>query len=134
MSHGCNAGASKSRHHLLAEDVLAVHSEYRAKKTWAFGARRMTKLSAASGGVDADSIGKVCELLEGLGEVFAQENVDYAYGGGANRFFVCYCDLWYAVTFSDTTLLIRTVADLHWEICRAVYSRLRPADNPFGLD
>jgi len=94
----------------------------------------VTKLSAASGGVDADSIGKVCELLEGLGEVFAQENVDYAYGGGANRFFVCYCDLWYAVTFSDTTLLIRTVADLHWEICRAVYSRLRPADNPFGLD
>jgi hypothetical protein len=38
------------------------------------------------------------------------------------------------VTFSDTTLLIRTVADLHGEICRVVYSKLRPADNPFGLN
>jgi hypothetical protein len=90
----------------------------------------MTKLSA----VEADSVGKVCELLEGLGEVFAPENVDYAYAGGANRFFVCYRDLWYTVTFSDTTLLIRSIADLHGEICRAVYSGERPADNPFGLN
>jgi len=93
----------------------------------------MTKLSAVSGSVEADSVGKVCELLEGLGEVFAPENVDYAYARGANRFFVCYRDLWYTVAFSDTTLPIRSIADLHGEICRAVYSGQRPADDPFGL-
>ena len=77
---------------------------------------------------------KFANCSRAWGEVFAPDNVDYAYAGGANRFFICYRDLWYAVTFSDTTLLIRSIADLHGEICRAVYTGQRPADKSFRLN
>ena len=93
----------------------------------------MTKLSSASIGIDSDSVSKVCELLERLGEIFAQENVDYAFAEGANRFFVCHRGQWQAVTFSDTTLLVRTVADLQEEICQVVYGGRHSCANPSGF-
>lgn len=93
----------------------------------------MTKLTSPSIGIDSDSVSKICELLERLAEVFAPENVDYTFVDGANRFFVCHRDQWHAVTFSDTTLLVRSVADLQEEISRVVYGGGHSSANPFGF-
>jgi hypothetical protein len=93
----------------------------------------MTKLSTPGTGIDTDSVSKVCELLERLGEVFAAENVDYAFVDGANRFFICHRDHWHAVTLSDTTLLVRTVADLQQEISQVVYGDGHRCANPFAF-
>ena len=94
----------------------------------------MTKLSSPSIRIDTDSVSKVCDLLERLGEVFSPHSVDYAFIDGANRFFVCHESVWHAVTFSDTTLLVRTVADLQEEICKVVYGGGQPCAAPFGFD
>ena len=93
----------------------------------------MTKLSSPRFGIDSDSVSKVCELLERLGELFAPENVDYAFVDGANRFFVCHHTQWHAVTFSDTSLLVRTVADLEEEISRVVRAGGHSCADPFGF-
>jgi len=93
----------------------------------------MTKLSSPGTFVDSDSVSKACELLERLGEVFAPENVDYVFADGVNRFLVRYHDVWHAVAFSDTTLLVRRVIELQEDVEQAVYGGACLSSGPVGF-
>jgi hypothetical protein len=68
----------------------------------------------------ADAVIKACDLLERLGETFSPANVDYEFFNGTNRFLVLHGGVWHAITFSDTTLLIRAPADLQNEISKVI--------------
>ena len=80
--------------------------------------------------LDSDSVTKACDLLERLGEIFSPENVDYQFAEGGNRFLVRYAGVWHAVAFSDTTLLVRALAELEEEISRVIYGRGSPCSEP----
>ena len=68
----------------------------------------------------ADAVSKACDLLERLGETFSPTNVDYEFFNGTNRFLVLHGGVWHAITFSDTTLLIRAPADLQDEVSKVI--------------
>jgi len=89
-------------------------------------------LSVSHEPIDGDSVSKACDLLERLGELFSPENLDYQYAGGANRFFVRHAGVWHAITFSDTSLLVTTAAQLQDEVLHVVYGAGCPC-SPMSL-
>ena len=66
----------------------------------------------------ADRVAAACDLLELLGQHFTAAKVDYEYAESINRFLIFHAGLWHAVSFSDTTLMVRAPQALLEDIVR----------------